>query len=241
MSGPQHDAIDIWRLRHTADHGSARLVDLLSPDERARATRYRRTGDGRSFAVARAGLRILLAGYEDVPPAWVRLEQRCRRCGGLHGPIRVRGPGGLRAARVSVSHTKAWTIYAVARRHVVGVDVECDDRDVEVADVARLVLTPAEQRVLHTLPDGQRRHMLLELWTRKEAYLKARETGVLQSPDEIEVLSVEPAADSTAGATWHLHRFSVGDRTHGALAVLGPSCVPRLRTLDLGVAAANRV
>lgn len=228
-----YDAVDLWRLRHRGPLATADVVDLLAPAERARAHRYRRAEDGRRFVIARAGLRVLLGGHGHVPPEQVELEQRCVRCRGTHGPITVQGPGELSALRVSVSHTRTWTVYAIAHRHVVGVDIECDDTDVDVAELSDLVLTPAEARALRRLPDAKRRPALLDLWTRKEAYLKGRGTGMLDAPAAVEALTVTSSVGRTPMPAWHLHRLSVDERHHGTLAVHGTACTPRLWTLSL--------
>lgn len=233
LRGGHDDAVDLWRLWHQAPPPTTHVVDLLAPAERARAHRYRRSEDGRRFAVGRAGLRVLLAGHVHVPPDQVELEQRCARCRGAHGPITVRGPGELSAVRVSVSHTRSWTVYAVAWRRTVGVDIEGDDTDVDVADLSDLVLTRAEARALRRLRDSQRRPALLDLWTRKEAYLKGRGTGLLEPPAAVEALTLPSSVDRTHTPAWHLHRLSVDERHHGTLAVHGPACTPRLWTLTL--------
>ena len=145
----------------------------------------------------------------------------------------MRGPDELSAVRVSVSHTRSWTVYAVAWRRPVGVDIEGDDTDVDVADLSDLVLTRAEARALRRLPAAERRPALLDLWTRKEAYLKGRGTGLLDAPAAVEALTLPPSVHRTRAPAWHLHRLSVDERHHGTLAVHGPVCTPRLWTLSL--------
>lgn len=221
----------MWRLRHAAVRATADVSDLLSPAERDRAGRFRRAEDGRRFAVARAALRVVLAGHDPVAPQEVLLDQRCDHCGGPHGPITVRSPSRTRSTDVSVSHTRHWSVLAVSHHSVVGVDIEPDDVDLDAAGVAALALTAAERRVLSHLPAAEQRTTLLELWTRKEAVLKARGTGLMDSPDTVEALA-PPTSSRASAPRWHIHRLVVDHDHRGTLAVHGPSCAPRLWTLE---------
>ena len=66
---------------------------------------------------------------------------------------------------------------AVARR-AVGVDVEPLDRGGTILDLAATVLSGCERRALDALPPPERADRALSHWTLREAYLKARGTGL---------------------------------------------------------------
>ena len=84
----------------------------------------------------------------------------------------------------SVSHTGSLWICAVGQQPL-GVDVEYEDRSVNNPErLARRFFSVHEQKVLQE--GGFSPRMFLELWTRKEAFLKLQGTGLLHTP---------PAAD----------------------------------------------
>ena len=84
----------------------------------------------------------------------------------------------------SVSHTGSLWICAVGQQPL-GVDVEYEDRPVKNPErLARRFFSVHEQKVLQE--GGFSPRMFLELWTRKEAFLKLQGTGLLHTP---------PAAD----------------------------------------------
>ncbi len=79
--------------------------------------------------------------------------------------------------RFNVSHTDDIAMYAIASRREVGIDVEATRREVDVAGVARQAFSPRECDVLAALAPDARRDAFFRLWTRKEAYVKARGEG----------------------------------------------------------------
>jgi 4'-phosphopantetheinyl transferase len=93
------------------------------------------------------------------------------------GRPHVTGPVG--GVGFSLSHTGGLLVCATAATELVGVDTERLDRSIEVDGVASLCCSEAERRWLDGLPSPQRAGGLLELWTLKEAYLKALGKGLL--------------------------------------------------------------
>lgn len=223
-------AVDVWRVHHDRIGATTGALDLLDRAERARADHYRRAEHRRRFVVGRAGLRIVLARHGGATPDLIDLEQRCPHCRGAHGPVVVRGPAQMTDVHVSVTHATRWTIVAIARGRAVGVDVEPDDAD--VTGITELAATAAERRALRRLPDAARRTALLEMWTCKEAYLKGLGTGLLTAPDTVDVLGGGPVGAPARASAWHLHLLTIDPTHHGALAVDGAPCTPRLWTLD---------
>lgn len=226
----RHPAVDIWRVRRDAVAAATDVLGVLDRAERARADRYRVAEPWDRFVVGRAGLRHVLAQHGGTAPALVDLEQRCRHCGGAHGPVAVRGPPQIADVYVSVAHAGRWTIVAVARGRAVGVDIEHDDAD--VAGIAEVAASAAERRALQRLPEPARRATLRELWTRKEAYLKGLGAGLLAEPEAVDVLGGRATWLAATASTWHLHHVAVDEVHHGALAVDGATCDAQLWTLD---------
>lgn len=111
------------------------------------------------------------------------------------GACRVADPGG---GFVSISHSGDRVVCAVAALPV-GVDIERLDRPRDHLGVARAVHGTAQRQALLDLPPEQRARHFLELWTLKEAWLKARESGldfaVMRSLAFDDVPEGDPAPD----------------------------------------------
>jgi 4'-phosphopantetheinyl transferase len=124
----------------------------------------------------REALRALVADVTGVPD--VALERRCPHCGGTdHGRPAVLGA----SAWVSLARTPGYRVLAVSTTGPIGVDVE------RVSRVARAPLdafTEAERAQIERTPAADRR--TAELWTAKEAILKADGRGLRVDPRTIE-------------------------------------------------------
>ncbi len=90
----------------------------------------------------------------------------------------------------NLSHTPGIAMAVVASVPV-GCDVERSNRPVSPALVQR-VFSPSERSRLLALPEQDRPHESIRVWTLKEAYLKALGTGFQTNPASIDV-SLVPA------------------------------------------------
>jgi 4'-phosphopantetheinyl transferase len=152
---------------------------LVTRSERERARAMRRPAAERTWLVARALVRFVLAVHTGIAPRALRFRRE------RHGKPALAGPdaGGL---SFSLSHTEGLVACLVARVEA-GVDVERLRRPVSVMSVARRFFTTAEVRDLRAFPRVYRRQRFLQLWTLKEAYLKARGVGLAGGLDSLSV------------------------------------------------------
>jgi 4'-phosphopantetheinyl transferase len=156
-------------------------------------------------AETRAGDHALLAGLvarlTGVAAASVGLTQRCAHCGaGDHGPLRVRiSDSPAVVPRVSLARAGGRLALAVTAAGPVGVDLE------SLADLARapldaVALSPAEAAALAPLrPAAAAEVALANIWTTKEAVLKAAGLGLRVDPRELTVM-LETAGPTDARA-----------------------------------------
>ena len=111
------------------------------------------------------------------------------------------------ALAVSLAHSAAVALMAIARAEQVGVDVEVLRSDAAGWALVGHALAEAEQSRLEALAPADRAESFLRTWTRKEAILKAAGTGLGLDPRHIElsgldVVSVPPALGR--GGDWTL-------------------------------------
>ena len=85
----------------------------------------------------------------------------------------------------SLSRTGDTAAVAVSRDRPVGLDIEALG-PVDPTTLRRS-LAPGERSALEALPEAERTHAFFRAWTRREAYLKARGTGLRSDPRGCEV------------------------------------------------------
>jgi 4'-phosphopantetheinyl transferase len=208
VTAPAADEIVVVRRElAVADDVLARLAATLSPDEQARVARYAFEHLRRDATVSRGTLRELLAEMARTTPASLAF---------------VDGPQGKPALSgtldFNVSHTERWLYVAVTQARALGVDVE-GGRAIDVDELAPAVFTPQERAELATHAD--RELAFLRGWTRKEAYLKARGTGLSTPLHEFSVSLGSPVTLVTHvdhGAAFDLVDLPAPDRHAAALA-----------------------
>jgi 4'-phosphopantetheinyl transferase len=163
-------AVHVWRA-DLAAAGERHLDGLPDSDERARAARLLNAEHGRLWLRSRAVLRALLARYLQTEAREVRFTS------GAHGKPALAGGGGL---FFNLSHSGAVALYAVSAGCEVGVDVERErERDAVIeARLAARLLGDERARALGELAPELRRRELLGAWTRYEAEMKCRGTGI---------------------------------------------------------------
>lgn len=145
---------------------------LLGPGERARAARLRAPAAQRRFVVAHALARLALSRAAGVPP-----ESWSFRTG-PHGKPEVDGPPAGAGLRFNLSDTEGLVACAVARDLDVGVDAEAGARLRDPLALAQRFFAPGEVAALRSLAEAERRAAFLDLWSLKEALLKAVGVGI---------------------------------------------------------------
>jgi 4'-phosphopantetheinyl transferase len=149
----------------------ASWLDLLDGDERQRCQRFRFARHRHLFAAAHALLRRTLADVTGVAP------DRLELVAGPHGKPRLACQPSV-PVEFNLTHTEGLVACAITRRHAVGVDAEPRDRDVRM-EIAERFFSPAENEHLRALADASaRRQALVDLWTLKEAVVKAMGRGL---------------------------------------------------------------
>ena len=155
----------------------ARWRELLSPEEEAAERRFRVEHARRQHLAARALVRTTLSRYAAVDP------RRWRFRAGAQGRPEIAGPEGAPPLVFNLSHTRGLVACVVTLGRAAGVDVERPDRRLsDPLALARHGFAPAERAALGRLAGSARRELFYDLWTLKEAYVKARGAGFLALP-----------------------------------------------------------
>lgn len=146
---------------------------LLSEDELARYQRRRTVEERRRFLITRATVRSVLSTYHPaIAPALWRFSSNA------HGRPEAVFDDQTPPLVFNISHATGMVLLAVARNGELGVDVEDTWRECQVADLVRRFFASAEAEELLLLPESQQRGRFFDLWTLKEAYIKACGMGL---------------------------------------------------------------
>lgn len=220
-------AVHVWRanLRKLADR-EEQFRATLSLDEQERAARFRFKGDRSNFVVARGALRFLLSEYLGDDPSKIRF------CYNAHGKPALANPLEILPLRFNVSHSDGLALFAFARHCRIGVDIERVRADVAVEEIAQRFFAPAEVAALRALSAHLRTKAFFACWTRKEAFIKARDLG-LSLPLNQFVVSLAPGQkpvllsavdDLQAASRWTLCDLHPASGYLAALAVEDSDC-----------------
>lgn len=187
----------------------------LDPVEIERADRFRFPTDRERFVLGHGLLRSLIGRYLDRDGSLVRYAR------GPFGKPFLEG----KDLRFSFSDTKDAVLVAFAHGAEIGADIETMERTVDHDGVSEHYFTTEETADIASAEDGKRR--FLELWTRKEAVLKASGVGIM---DDLHVLRVNGAKQEMAitheafiahaAAEYHVHTWAV-DKGHIASLAAG--------------------
>jgi 4'-phosphopantetheinyl transferase len=191
---------------------------LLTPEERARAERFRQADDRRRHILGRGLLRTMLARR------LVRAPESLVFGANPNGKPTLADADGT---AFNVSHSGDYVLVAVGRAAAIGVDVEQWRPRLDVAGVGRQVFTPAELALIADAPDEEKTFRFFRQWTFKEAVAKASGLGLslnLQSfkivfLDQAPHLVTRNAVELGTASEWRLEQVEVEGGYCGALAV----------------------
>ena len=178
--------LQVWRgALDVSEPARCALWRLLSPMERARADRFVLPLHRNRFTVARGLLRTILARYTGAPAQELEFEY-----GEFEKPL-LAGAFRTRDTRFNLSHSHELALFAIARGREVGIDLERIRPDVKHRSIAERYFCSAEAEALRRLPRSSQCAAFFAVWTRKEAYVKARGEGLSYPFDRFRV-SVPP-------------------------------------------------
>lgn len=203
MIAPTCDVHLLW-LDPVPDDRAGAARALLSPAERARLDRLAAPALAAEFLWGRALARSVLARRSARPPAALRFEH------GPNGRPSLAGGG----PSFNLSHARGLIALAVAESGEVGVDVETEARRTDTAAIAHRYFSARELRSFAGLDRAARRHRFFELWTLKEAYLKALGIGI---GVPLASFSIVPAGERRGARGSHALRREAPHPKHGPL------------------------
>lgn len=182
---------------------------FLFGEDREKAGQFYCEVDQRRALISRGVLRRLMGEYTRLSPSKIRFEK------GKNGKPVFATPG-LPHFSFNVSHSEDLLLFAFSRHRHIGVDVEHIRPMDDYAAMAAQFFHPMELAWLHGVVENLRLPAFYDLWTRKEAYVKATGDGLTHALDSFSVVG------ERAGRGLFLVENDRGNHTQGVAVMPAP-------------------
>ena len=165
--------VHVWRAAlGLSGAGYRKAQESLSVDERVRAERLASDNARKHYVAAHGILRVLLGTYLGQKPQALAFGTSS------HGKPFLVKMREERDLRFNLSHSHGYALYAFALGREVGIDLELVRANVEALKLAERFFAASEYHTLRRLPTAKGRERFFRYWTCREAYLKAKGTGL---------------------------------------------------------------
>lgn len=195
------------------------LWELLAESELKRACRFSFERDRQRYIAGRGLLRLIIGQYLGVNPRLLRFAYRTQ------GKPVLAGPGKDQPLDFSLSHSRDLVLFALASKRRIGVDIELIRAIPRLDQIIKKICSLDEQVYLQGLTPDRRKEAFFYLWTRREAYLKAKGKGLTQLLECIDLppeKTAGPGAGSDEPDRWTVNNFIPSPGYAAALAFQGP-------------------
>ena len=197
-----------------------RALQSLNEWERERWTRYYPGAPRRRFALSRAALRTILCetlncDNDELEFGWVERGKPRAYVDGVPAPLHF-----------NVSHSGDNGMLAISPDHQIGIDIEEIDQVFRFDAIIESTFSPDERAAVSAAEKDCFVRAFFEIWTLKEAIVKATGVGLSANLQDIEMPPAMRGGAVTGqvrlpefpDVCWRLHKFSGSDFV-GALAV----------------------
>ena len=169
------DEIHLW-FAYDQDISEPELLNhyhaIISEEEREQQQRFYFEKHRHQYLITRTLVRTTLSYYSNgiKPEQWEFNKN-------FYGKPFIKNPLNL-PLRFNLAHTEGVIVLAINLEREVGVDVEWLGRGGQTVEIAQRFFSQQEIEQLLALPVGQQQNRFFDLWTLKEAYIKACGMGL---------------------------------------------------------------
>ncbi len=168
----QPDKVNLFVIKDGAfldNRKTQQILQWLNVKEKARYERFRFEKDKRLFLLARGLLRYSLSGYLKILPEQIEFYEN------NFGKPFLKHDSSL---DFNLSHSGGVAVLAISKGGYIGVDIEQATSQRAHNDIAANFFTPEECALIRQYPEERQHEVFFQLWTLKEAYIKARGKGL---------------------------------------------------------------
>ncbi len=211
----------MWRTHASQVRDPAivqRCFDTLARDERQRMSRFATAELRHLYLVSHSLARFMLSSFASVAPETWQFARN------EWGAPYVSGPEQISALRFSLSHSGDYAACAVTLGREIGLDLEQFPAPWDIQEIIREVGTTfsrSELADLRAQPISHQPRYFAKLWTAREAYVKARGTGLSVTPASFLRLVMDGTAPSHE---FHASREPEDSEWYAWLSEVGEDC-----------------
>jgi len=170
-----------WISLDVSEENLQNLSSLLSESEKIKADRFKFPQHQRRYQAVHGILRIILGRYLNLDPAQINFIHSDR------GKPYLTDDCNPLNLQFNLSHSENMAIVGISRDRRIGVDLE-KIRPMENAEqLAERFFCASEYDLLTQAIPEERDKLFFQLWTAKEAYLKATGEGISGGLNQIEI------------------------------------------------------
>jgi 4'-phosphopantetheinyl transferase len=160
------NAVHVWTIELDRPASDADYA-MLDPKEQQRADQFKFEHHRRRFTQAHAAMRTILAKYVGKTPEGLEFKTK------EHGkPFLAE-----HTLQFNLSHSHERALLGVTLNTDIGIDIEHHStRDFK--NLAKRFFHPDEAAAVSAVTGDKQRNLFFEIWTKKEAYIKAIGTGL---------------------------------------------------------------
>jgi 4'-phosphopantetheinyl transferase len=189
-----------WISLDVTEENLQNLISLLSAAEKIKADRFKFPQHQRRYQAVHGILRIILGRYLNLDPAQINFIHSDR------GKPYLTDDCNPLNLQFNLSHSENMAIVGISRDRRIGVDLE-KMRPMENAEqLAERFFCASEYAFLTQAIPEERDKLFFQLWTAKEAYLKATGEGISGGLNQVEI-ALNPLRFINC-PDWYLQSFS---------------------------------
>ena len=201
--------IHIWSATIDERYGKLLTQSFLSVNEKRNAARYAYDIDTFLFSIRHNLLRIILGEYLNCDPAKIKFNSN------HYQKQHIAYPNTLIQFNISSSSNRF--VAAFCHQHTIGVDIELIRQIDEIPQLINDYFTKEENDWINSQPENMRTSEFFQIWSKKEALVKANGKGLNIELNKMNVLSDTTIVNGER--MWHLVPLNLFDDCAGAIAI----------------------
>ena len=217
--------LDIWRVPLSLpDHVFEALKGLLTDEESQQANRFIRKEDRIRNILGKGLLRKLLQVYLNKGQPTIHFGKNR-----FNKPFLI----GRDSLHFNISHSRDWVVIALSGNEV-GIDIEAIDSSSAYQDLIHQWFEKSEIKYVQESPDPLL--SFFEVWTRKEALLKATGIGIIDNLNQFCCLDGKHGfflPENIETKNWRLLSFRMDQGYHLSLSFPEANIKPRFFNWDV--------
>ena len=155
----------------------------LTIDEKKRADRYYFAKDKKRYIIVRGILRQIISNYLEVAPGKIEFSYS------RYGKPAITGVFSDTQLCFNVAHSEKLALFAFTLNREVGVDIEFIRDIPEMEQIIEHFFSDTEKKYFYGLSANMKKEVFFQMWTRKEAFLKATGEGLHRALDTFDVIT----------------------------------------------------